>query len=544
MRTWAWMVAATVALSVAAIQTVRLRHHATNALDLAREHRALDAVESAYRNAALRAIRSEFAADSLALGRYPNGAVYMIVDTQCRPSAEAVVALSRGAIAPVVVASYVDAAGRLQEWLRDLGVDLATVPVGAAATSLRHLPRGITPIYLEVDETGPIDIHAGAPKGEWLRQAPDAPVRRVREVLRHGDGVDVPDWAAFVRSPALKLDASGQLYVLPRGGDDPRVRLLDEDGNFVRYVARRGDGPGEFPYIDAMGFADDTLWLLGGERTSFFDVEGAHLKTEPVVPPYPGRQRTYGFGDGWTTPLAGGRALYMAPEPVVDEDTYQRWNVPLMVGERTATGQRDTVAFVLSPSGMYVRRVAKSRWAPVKMSPLHSTIAGGQGVATASWTTDRPGEVVLRRFSLEGEVSHEHVLRFPVRELSAEARERFIDEGVENVRDMWEFHREHFAGVPSDLRAAVVEGLLLPDHYSPVDDMFSAQDARVWLRATMAEGEGGDWHVVDPDGRVEFRVHPPPGVSFETARGNRVWGVGKDRLDTPYIVMYELHQLQ
>ena len=178
MRAWAWTVAATVALSVAVIQTARLRRHATAAVELACEHRAPEAVESAYRNAALRAIRSEFASESLVLNRHPNGAAYMIVDTQCGPSAEAVVALSRAAIVPVVVASYVDAAGRLREWLRGLGVDLATAPVDPEQTPLRHLPRGITPIYLEVDEAGPIDIHAGAPKGEWLRQAPETPVRR------------------------------------------------------------------------------------------------------------------------------------------------------------------------------------------------------------------------------------------------------------------------------------------------------------------------------------------------------------------------------
>ena len=97
MRAWAWTVAATVALSVAVIQTARLRRHAADAVELAREHRALEAVESACRNAALRAIRSEFASESLVLNRHPNGAVYMIVDTQCGPSAEAVVALSRAA---------------------------------------------------------------------------------------------------------------------------------------------------------------------------------------------------------------------------------------------------------------------------------------------------------------------------------------------------------------------------------------------------------------------------------------------------------------
>ena len=374
---------------------------------------------------------------------------------------------------------------------------------------------------------------------EWLRQALEVPVREAREVLRHGDGADVPDWAAFVHEPSLMLDSKDRLYVSP-GGGAPRVRVLDEDGAFVRYVGRRGNGPGEFMFIGRMGLAGDTLWIMGEERTSFFDMEGVHLKTEPTVRPYPGRPRTYGLGDGWTRPLGDGRALYGAPHP--DDEPYERENVPLMVGPRTTTGGRDTVAFVPSPRGMAIEGVAVSHsFPPVKLSPLYSPLADGQGVAVASWTADKPGEVALRYFGLTGEVSSEHVLGFPVRELSPKTRERFIDEAVDKTRAMWEFHRKHFDNVPSDLRAAVVDGLkYLPDHYSPVDAMFATQDDRIWLRATVVDGEGGDWYVVGPEGRVEFRVRPPPGVSFEAARRNRVWGVGKGYLDVAYIALYEL----
>ena len=145
-----------------------------------------------------------------------------------------------------------------------------------------------------VMDPAPFD-RAGPTLSNGLRQAPDAPVRQVREVLRHGDGVDVPDWAAFVRPPALKLDPSGRLYVLPRGGDDPRVRLLDEEGNFVRYVARRGDGPGEFPYIGSMGFAGDTLWHV-------VDPDGRVESVCTLPPGCPSRRRAetrvWGVGKG------------------------------------------------------------------------------------------------------------------------------------------------------------------------------------------------------------------------------------------------------
>lgn len=215
-----------------------------------------------------------------------------------------------------------------------------------------------------------------------------------------------------------------------------------------------------------------------------------------------------------------------------------------MVGPRTETGRRDTVALVPSPSGMHIQGVGTFSFAPVALSPLYSPLANGQGVATASWAADRPGEVVLRSFRLEGEVASEQALPFPTRKMPSEARERFIEAGVEKARGPWEFARKNVDGVPDDLRAAVVEGLALPDHYSPVDDMFVTPEGRLWLHATVVDGEGGDWFVFGPDGRVEFRVRPPPGVSFETARGNRIWGVGKGDLDMTYIALYELSQPQ
>ncbi|MXX34292.1 MAG: hypothetical protein F4Z50_05970 [Gemmatimonadetes bacterium] len=65
-----------------------------------------------------------------------------------------------------------------------------------------------------------------------------APVREVREILRLGDAVDVPDWLTFAAEPRLMLDASGRLFAVP--GNDPRIRLLSPDGQFIRYIGNRG----------------------------------------------------------------------------------------------------------------------------------------------------------------------------------------------------------------------------------------------------------------------------------------------------------------
>ena len=87
----------------------------------------------------------------------------------------------------------------------------------------------------------------------------DAETMEACEVLRLGDGLDVPEWLAFVRAPDLMMDPAGRVYV--RGRQDPAITVLDADGGFVRTVGGQGEGPGEFVAIGAMGFVADTLWL-------------------------------------------------------------------------------------------------------------------------------------------------------------------------------------------------------------------------------------------------------------------------------------------
>ena len=53
--------------------------------------------------------------------------------------------------------------------------------------------------------------------GETVSQLiTDAEPMEACEVLRLGDGLDVPEWLAFTRAPGLMVDAAGRVYV--RGG--------------------------------------------------------------------------------------------------------------------------------------------------------------------------------------------------------------------------------------------------------------------------------------------------------------------------------------
>ena len=94
---------------------------------------------------------------------------------------------------------------------------------------------------------------------------------------------------------------------------------------------------------------------------------------------------------------------------------------------------------------------------------------------------------------------------------------------------------------PTNLRAAVTEGLLLYDYFEPISTFFPTHDERVWLRdAAPSEDYEALWVVIGPDGEPEFRVQAPTGIIFKAALGDRVWATGRTELDVPFIVLYEL----
>jgi len=166
---WMWIVAAIGALLTAVVQTVRLRSVALERADIANEHRRSQVREFAYKEDWLRRIRAETdSASSMPRGG-SNGTVYMIVDTDCTASQAAVLTLSQRPTVPnIVVTSFSNQSDDIREWLKTLGAEFTVLEVSANATPLRHLPRTLTPVYLQMSEAGPTAVHVGAPREEWM----------------------------------------------------------------------------------------------------------------------------------------------------------------------------------------------------------------------------------------------------------------------------------------------------------------------------------------------------------------------------------------
>ena len=103
----------------------------------------------------------------------------------------------------------------------------------------------------------------------------ELPILTAVEDLRIGS-LDDPD-LGFSRISGVHVDRDGQLFV----GESllQEIRVFDLDGNFVRIIGGKGEGPGEFQYLFRWGVVGDTVWVADYQlqRTTLFDRAGRLL---------------------------------------------------------------------------------------------------------------------------------------------------------------------------------------------------------------------------------------------------------------------------
>ena len=303
----------------------------------------------------------------------------------------------------------------------------------------------------------------------------DAESMEACEVLRLGDGLDVPEWLAFVGAPSMMLDALGRVYV--RGGQDAAITVLDADGGFVRTIGGKGEGPGEFVLIGAMGFVGDTLWLQNWPmlHTSFFDSAGAHLNTQAdhgQPSAGPGMWRT-------SIPLAGGRGFYI---PAAGNHGEARVRLPMTVGSRSDES-RDTLAFKFDVTNMSIPRVGYFSYRATVTPPIYRIDPIGNGIVIADWVPERPEIVTVRHFDGHGRLVRESAIGAELRPIPSQVKREFVEEGMKKAEGPYESARQRGQQVPRSLRAAVEEGVAAARPLRARSGY--AGDA---LRARMAEG--------------------------------------------------------
>ena len=130
---------------------------------------------------------------------------------------------------------------------------------------------------------------ACSPDTRTARQPPDPSFDTVTAVVSAGIGetgmLDEVDEYIFGEIQSVTADDNGLIYVADRL--PPSVRVYCPDGEFLAWIGRAGEGPGEFGWPVDLLAVDDRLYVRGFRVTVFKKSEGSEypdsvLTTWPV----------------------------------------------------------------------------------------------------------------------------------------------------------------------------------------------------------------------------------------------------------------------
>jgi hypothetical protein len=378
---------------------------------------------------------------------------------------------------------------------------------------------------------------ASVPDG--IIDADALPTLILEEERRVGSGGD-PD-VGFAAIGAMDVDRDGLVYVYE--SRDRQIRVYDAQGRRIRVIGGRGEGPGEFMVLSALGLAGDTLWAVERSRyrLHLFRRTGEIITTsrfeEVSVPVHGGAARL-----GPIVRLPDGHFLSDLPlarsgEPVPGEDVIR---VPRVRFDASGA-VTDTVGWQPMPAphppldlpapgpvqvgGMVIRPPVPPHDTPI----IEATADGSVLVRRARATGDGPAEFSVTRYDLAGESF-------------AELRFRYQPGRYEGaVLDTIAMRPVRRAGAPDAALQAVRDAMRYPTYQSPIYTVWPAQDGSAWLRREDSAGPVFRWIVVLADGRVRGLVELTRNRVPLWARADTLWLVETDELDVPWLVRTRLH---
>lgn len=337
-------------------------------------------------------------------------------------------------------------------------------------------------------------------------------------VVAQGPGADFYDVSGVVRL------SDGRLVVADGGSSE--VRYFAPDGTHLHSVGRRGEGPGEFALIQAVGPAGgDSVWVYdyGVQRVTILAPDGATARTMQVTPPLSagamvGRRsdgtfvlsQIWGSGDP-SLPMSEG----LAREPAV---------AVAYDGEGRLL---DTLASV--PGREVFHRLEGSRMTMGAVPFAHNAsqvllgddLVLGDQVGYAVDIFDAAGDAP-RRWGWSG----------PSLELGEDDLERWREEQVATAPE----------GERPSLRVYLAEAPH-PASRPAYGRLVADASGYLWVgRYADPSQEAPRWDVLDPEGRWVAAVEAP--VRFRPLQVGSDWvlGVSRDELDVERIELRPLRR--
>jgi hypothetical protein len=352
--------------------------------------------------------------------------------------------------------------------------------------------------------------------------APAPPTHRVSVTLTIG-ALDDPQYA-LTRVEAITTASDGNIFVLQH--EDGNVREYDSNGQFVRFIGRRGVGPGEFALPTKLWWSDGQLWVADGNllRATRFDRMGKPTATQSLAAPFVRLELT-------NVELLND-SLLLAIEPTrPGHPRLDRDSTPLV---RIHGSTADTVIW------LDVRNTAALVGVPGK-----TTIATRHPIASNDVfriTPNRDGFVVARRrlqnhpghaellwFDREGQQIRAQQFDLPLVPVPASIRDSILDSyGSRLVQS-------GSASSEASGREIARKSLNLPESYPPFGEVILGVDGSIWV-SRGRDRSAETWLHIGTNGDLAGTVTIPSGIRVLHVAPPHMFGVRQNELGVPSVV--------
>ena len=408
---------------------------------------------------------------------------------------------------------------------------VAALATAACGDGLRS-GQSTAPWQTTFDSTG--DTIVARTSGE----VPNAAERHLVLEQRIGEA-EGNDTVTFGRIEHIAITSDGHLFVFD--GQGPSLKLFDPSGKLVRFVGRKGGGPGEFEQVTGMGMLPNdrvALWDASHGRVNIYTAAG-DLSTQWRVP-------VSGFfsSEGLQTDNTGSIVLRM---PIAADKAKGAIGTIALVRFDSAGVVRDTIAiptWIQPPPGLQAQNERSRSARTLPFAPRVAFAWSRSGALLSG-----PGKpYVIYLTHGVGPARRIEQNRPPVRVLPDEADEvrSELTWAMRTVDPTWSW-----------------TGPGLPDTKPAYERLQSGEDARIWVKLhTTAERvepeeppppqpgqsprpvrryvEPNVYDVFDPAGIYLGRVRGDRSHRFIRMSGNRVWGVLTDSLGVAYVARWRV----
>lgn len=344
-------------------------------------------------------------------------------------------------------------------------------------------------------------------------------------------GAETGDETAFAFIGPVRFLSNGGLVL----GDvaSSRLILYDAQGKFVRFLGRRGEGPGDMRRLQSITvMPDDTIATFdpGLRRLSFWRADSGYFRSVNLADD--------GSLDSWP---ADAWAWHDSLIVVFQQSTTPRDSVAAGAGVRrwpmvAKLTLRNSAGAVLSTSptfdamytGLFERgdtRLPFSNRSFVASAPERQYFGSGDAFELR-WLDDS--------FRLAG------IIRWPAR------RERLTSAEVDSVR------AEAVAllsrrPLPPNPFAMNFAPEILPEFRPSIGRVLVDRENRLWIErfeamrmGTAVQKSGDEWSVLRDDGLPVAVLRLPPWTRLEDIRGDEIVVVRRDSLDVQTVAVHRL----